>query len=62
MVFKRLSKSRARFDDFKSEPLNYFAEVEQGEDLYIIMGEAEKARLADNITVGNSRVSNRETF
>ena len=33
-----------------------------GGDLYRNMGGAEKARLVDNITVGISRVSNRETF
>ena len=33
---------------------NYFAEVEQGGDLYRIMGETEKARLVYKITSGLS--------
>jgi len=32
-------------------PDNYFAEVEQGGDLYRIMGEAEKARLLITLRV-----------
>jgi catalase len=41
-------------------PNIFFVEVEQGGDLYRIMGEAEKARLMDNITGGLSRVSKKE--
>ena len=41
-------------------PDNYYAEVEQGGDLYRIMGEAEKASLVDKITGGLSRVSKKE--
>jgi len=36
------------------DPNNYFVEVEQDEDLYRIMGEAEKARLVYKITSGLS--------
>ena len=39
---------------------NYSAEVEQGGDLYRIMGEDEKARLVDKITGGLSWVSKKE--
>ena len=41
-------------------PENYSAEVEQGGDLYRIMGEAEKARLVDKISGSLSRVSKKE--
>jgi hypothetical protein len=45
LVFIRLSKTRDRSDDLEQNPDNYFAEVEQGGDLYRNMGEVEKAKL-----------------